>query len=161
MKTRDELLNPTSCLNRSQADEPIFVLCARDAVAAHVVEYWASAYILHKQDHATDGQLTAKQHAKVEEARQLAKEMREWKRAHSMQQRRTADTVSPVGAPPVSVEVTVTRQVSGSETPVAWIRGHKVGTYIEGVYDYDEEVVAGTQRPKGDNWVPLYARPGK
>lgn len=47
-----------------------------------------------------------------------------------------------------------------SDAPVAWIRGHKIGTHIEGVFDYDEELVSASNgMPAGNSWVPLYPRP--
>lgn len=36
-----EMSDPNSCLNRSQPEEPLFVLCARDPHAPGAVEYWA------------------------------------------------------------------------------------------------------------------------
>ncbi len=45
---------------------------------------------------------------------------------------------------------------TSERAPAAWIRGHKVGTYIEGVFDYEEEVVTGATKPLGDGWCPLY-----
>lgn len=137
MIKRDELSNPNSCLNKTHDDEPIFVLRANDAVAAHVVEYWASAYVIEKQDHNTDGQLTAAQHAKVLEARGNALAMREWKRAHSMQQRRTTDATRPASPLP------------HDDTPVAWIRGRGEGF----------KCIYSRYKPDGDGWTPLYTRP--
>lgn len=36
-----ELSTPTSCLNKAGDDEPIFVLRAKDPIAAYVVALWA------------------------------------------------------------------------------------------------------------------------
>lgn len=38
---RDELSNPTSCLNKASDDEPVFVLRAHDPLAADTIRYWA------------------------------------------------------------------------------------------------------------------------
>lgn len=43
MRKSDELTNPYSCLNQSYPDEPIFVLRARDPLAATTVRAWAEA----------------------------------------------------------------------------------------------------------------------
>lgn len=37
-----ELLRPSSCLNKSQSDEPLFVLCARDATAPQTIRHWVA-----------------------------------------------------------------------------------------------------------------------
>lgn len=44
MRKHFELTVPTSCLNRSADNEPIFVLCARDPSAPGAVRQWANAY---------------------------------------------------------------------------------------------------------------------
>lgn len=41
MRKADEVEDPNSCLNRSQSDEPLFVLCARDVIAHEAVRTWA------------------------------------------------------------------------------------------------------------------------
>ncbi len=41
MKKIDEIQKPDSCLNKSADDEPLFVLCGRDMLAAEVVRFWA------------------------------------------------------------------------------------------------------------------------
>lgn len=64
-------LNGVGCLGRSQADEPVFVLCARDKAASMTVRDWAS--------------LAEKLGAKPEktvEARAMADRMEEWRERH-------------------------------------------------------------------------------
>lgn len=43
---RDEIADPNSCLNHAADDEPIFVLRAKDPLAAKLVEEWAARAIL-------------------------------------------------------------------------------------------------------------------
>lgn len=149
MIKREEVSNLNSCLNRAHDDEPVFVLRANDPIAAHVVEYWASAYVISKQDHGTDGLLTTEQHAKMLEARSSAAAMREWKRNNTMQRRRTSDE---------SPKTQKAEDPFDNSTPVAWIRGHECSTHIAGVFDYAEEVVAGSRKPEGNGWTPLFTR---
>jgi hypothetical protein len=73
---RDELANPTSCLNKAEDGEPIFVLRANDPVASTIVRMWASHYLDDKR--ATDGSLTHAQVSKAQEARGLANQMESW-----------------------------------------------------------------------------------
>ena len=63
------------CLGRSQDDEPVFVLCARDPVAASVVREWAQHYYRVK---SVRGALTLEQQKKYAEAIALADRMDEW-----------------------------------------------------------------------------------
>lgn len=42
MRKIDEIEQPTSCLNRARAEEPLFVLRAKDPLAAETVRTWAS-----------------------------------------------------------------------------------------------------------------------
>lgn len=58
-------------LGRSQDDEPIFVLCARDRAAAAAVLMWAEL--------ATEQGASGE---KVESAKLLAIQMMEWRQAH-------------------------------------------------------------------------------
>lgn len=78
-----ELSNPNSCLNRAAPDEPVFVLRANDPCAPRIVRQWALAYRAAKEDHNTDGHMTAAQKAKMREAQQLAEEMERWHEAHA------------------------------------------------------------------------------
>lgn len=67
MLKRDELRTPTSCLSKAAPDEPIFVLRAKDPLAAQVVRLWADmADGIHEKD-------------KTNEARQLAGAMDYWR----------------------------------------------------------------------------------
>jgi hypothetical protein len=42
MLKKDELFHPRSCLNKAAPDEPVFVLRARDPLAAATVRLWAA-----------------------------------------------------------------------------------------------------------------------
>lgn len=42
MLKKYELYEPTSCLNRANADEPVFVLRANDPLFAATIRHWAS-----------------------------------------------------------------------------------------------------------------------
>lgn len=81
MKKRDEIEQPTSCLNHSQPDEPIFVLCARDPVASRIVRGWAERY---KEMKLAQGVMTMRQVAKYNEAHALADEMDAWALDHGL-----------------------------------------------------------------------------
>lgn len=59
------------CLGRSQDDEPLFVLCARDRLAVDVVDYWIKL-----AEHAGVND------PKLNDARRLRSAMREWREAH-------------------------------------------------------------------------------
>lgn len=43
--------------------------------------------------------------------------------------------------------------------PVAWMRGGRTGGNPSDPPEYYEEAVAGEDRPDGEGWTPLYARP--
>lgn len=45
MRKRDELTDPTSCLNKAGDDEMLFVLLARDPAAPVAVEAWIAERI--------------------------------------------------------------------------------------------------------------------
>lgn len=63
-----ELTNPASCLNKAAADEPIFVLRAKDPRAAMAVRHWVTmAFGVHEPD-------------KLAEAEALAQQMEDWRR---------------------------------------------------------------------------------
>ena len=59
------------CIGRSQDDEPVFVLCARDRYAASTVRKWAET-IAFMHGHS----------AKTDEAYALAERMDSWREAH-------------------------------------------------------------------------------
>lgn len=67
MIKRLELSTPTSCLNKAADDEPVFVLRAKDPIAALVVRYWA-----HLADDVHELE-------KRKEARELANQMDVWR----------------------------------------------------------------------------------
>lgn len=67
MIKRDELRHPTSCLNKAAPDEPVFVLRAKDPLAAQTVRHWATMAQGEHEDH------------KREEAVKLADEMDQWR----------------------------------------------------------------------------------
>lgn len=74
MTKREELERAArgeGCLGRSQDDEPVFVLVARDRYAAQTVREWADTVaFMHGPSPKTD------------EARQLADRMDAWREAH-------------------------------------------------------------------------------
>ncbi len=59
------------CLGRSQGDEPVFILCARDRYAANTVRTWAEK-VAFMHGHT----------AKTDEAFALADKMDAWREAH-------------------------------------------------------------------------------
>lgn len=80
MKKRDEIEQPSSCLNKAAEDEPVFVLRAKDPIAPAAVEEWAR-----------QAQQTGRHEpAKIEEARALAQQMREWRTDHVSSNRQAA-----------------------------------------------------------------------
>lgn len=67
MKKSDELKSPKSCLSKAASDEPLFVLRAKDPLAAQVVRLWAAmALDVHEED-------------KIAEAERIAKDMDVWR----------------------------------------------------------------------------------
>jgi hypothetical protein len=81
MRKTDEIEQPASCLNNSQPDEPLFVLCARDPIAARIVRGWAERYAESKGGRE---KLTARQAAKYTEAHALADAMDAWAREQGL-----------------------------------------------------------------------------
>lgn len=67
MKKRDELRDPKSCLNKAQAEEPVFVLRGKDPVGAAAVRHWATM---------ADG---VHEPEKIKEALKLADQMDDWR----------------------------------------------------------------------------------
>lgn len=74
---REELDNPTSCLNRADIDEPLFVLRAHDKIAPSVVRAWANGYCYEKGGVA---RMNARELAKYNEALDAANKMENWRR---------------------------------------------------------------------------------
>lgn len=71
------------CLGRSQDDEPVFVIVARDVTAAETVRAWAGAYV----NAAITGGVTTLADgcpfvAKARDAIGIAAEMDAWREAH-------------------------------------------------------------------------------
>lgn len=83
MIKKDELRGPHSCLNKAAPEEPIFVLRAKDPLAAQTVRLWAAmASGVHEID-------------KIGEAKALADDMEAW---HGKQSRE----VEPLAVPAVA-----------------------------------------------------------
>lgn len=80
MLKRDEIEQPTSCINKAASDEPVFVLRAKDLCSADTVMFWAQLA----------ENLGAHDPAKIAEARALADQMREWRTDHMMSRRTEA-----------------------------------------------------------------------
>ena len=68
---RYELADPNSCLNRAADDEPIFVLRAKDPLAAKSVEDWAARAVL-----------SGLHDDKAKAAYRFAQAMRAWRLEH-------------------------------------------------------------------------------
>jgi len=67
MLKKQELSVPNSCLNKADANEPIFVIRAKDPLAAMLIRHWATmAEGVHEEE-------------KVLEARSLANAIEEWR----------------------------------------------------------------------------------
>lgn len=43
-----DLTDGTGCIGKTAADEPIFVLCARDPLAGMMVRHWVTGAITHR-----------------------------------------------------------------------------------------------------------------
>lgn len=80
----EELTNPKSCINQSQDDEMVFVLCARDPSAPAAVREWARQY-----------QARGGRPEKVAEALQAAKRMEEWREARAQRIKAAVGALSP------------------------------------------------------------------
>jgi hypothetical protein len=57
MRKRDELTDPTSCLNRARADEWLFVLLGRDRAAPVAVRAWIEERIRSGKNARADAQI--------------------------------------------------------------------------------------------------------
>jgi len=70
MGTKAEaLLQPGSCLNKAADDEPVFILRAKDPLAAQTVRLWASM-----------ASIGAHENSKIDKALDVAGEMEHWHR---------------------------------------------------------------------------------
>lgn len=72
MLKRDELSLSTSCFNRAEAEEPVFVLRANDPFAPMTIRHWATM--------ATGSHETWK----IDEARKIADAMEEWRKEKTL-----------------------------------------------------------------------------
>lgn len=68
---RDEIADPNSCLNRAGDDEPVFVLRAKDPLAARTVRDWAARAVL-----------SGKHDDRAIEANRFADAMEAWRVKH-------------------------------------------------------------------------------
>jgi hypothetical protein len=68
MKKAEELFSKHSCLNRAGDDEPLFVLRAKDVLAAQTIRLWATMAVG-----------TNHNEEQIAEARMLAKQMEDWR----------------------------------------------------------------------------------
>jgi hypothetical protein len=67
------------CLGKSQDDEPVFVLVARDRIAADIVRDWAYKFLdLRTRTNSFDAEASAK----YDDALRLAGAMEAWRDAH-------------------------------------------------------------------------------
>lgn len=74
MLKKDELATPTSCLNKAEPDEPIFVLKATDPQAPMVVRHWVTM---------SSGKQDKK---KLDGALELAKKMEAWRKQNCVEE---------------------------------------------------------------------------
>jgi hypothetical protein len=75
MLKKDEIATATSCLNKADDNEPLFVLRANDPLAPGLVAAWARDYIQAKGGWA---KMTEAQRKKYAEAMDIAGNMRIW-----------------------------------------------------------------------------------
>lgn len=79
MSTKAEnILDPNSCWNRAENDEPVFVLRANDDVAPANIILWAQQYMSSKGGYY---RMTPAQVAKYNDAMNTAQAMKEWRAA--------------------------------------------------------------------------------
>lgn len=71
MTKNQELDRAGSTLSRTAGDEPIFILCGRDRLAPEAIDAWARE----AERHGVNAE-------KVQEARDLAVQMRVWQTSH-------------------------------------------------------------------------------
>lgn len=53
----DELIDPNSCLNKAQANEPLFVLLGRDPAAADTIRFWINKRVELGKNQPDDAQI--------------------------------------------------------------------------------------------------------
>jgi hypothetical protein len=67
MNKAETLLSQTSCLNKAEPEEPLFILRGHDRVAAQTVRHWATMAVgIHEPD-------------KIKQALQIAEDMDAWR----------------------------------------------------------------------------------
>ena len=71
MIKREEIREPTSCLNRAEDDEPLFVLRAKDICGAETVMFWCSLRLSAGKNQDGDDQIV--------DALRIVKAMTEWR----------------------------------------------------------------------------------
>lgn len=77
MSTKGEnILDPQSCWNRADDQEPVFILRANDYEAPATVILWAQRYMIAKGGWAN---MTDEQRRKYADALGVARDMRDWK----------------------------------------------------------------------------------
>lgn len=57
MRKRDEINNPTSCLNKAREDELIFVFLARDEDAPDTIRHWVKRRVKYGKNKITDAKM--------------------------------------------------------------------------------------------------------
>lgn len=77
MIKKDEIADPTSCLNKAADEEPVFVLRAHDRAAPSVVRAWANGYCFEK---GGLGKMRQREINKYNEALDIANKMENWHR---------------------------------------------------------------------------------
>lgn len=84
MSTKTEnILDPNSCWNRAEPDEPVFILRANDPVAAANVILWAQQYLSSKGGYY---RMSPEHVAKYNDAMNCAQAMKDWRSAKTNRQ---------------------------------------------------------------------------
>jgi hypothetical protein len=83
------------CYENAEADEPMFILLARDASSPDLVEAWAER----REAMIKLGTKPGSDILMVEEARECAKAMREWRKANRGPARRSGEDHDDGGGP--------------------------------------------------------------
>lgn len=74
---RENLLNPNSCWNKAELDEPVFILRSTDFIAPTIVTLWTVQYVSDKGGWL---RMTDAQKQKFEDALRVAEAMRNYKK---------------------------------------------------------------------------------
>lgn len=75
MLKKDERQTNTSCWNKAEEDEPVFVLLGRDAAIVETIEHWIVARIRRNKNKHDDDQIV--------EARQFIQKIKDYQRARA------------------------------------------------------------------------------